>query len=496
MEARPPQATPSATGAYEVLHPLGAGAFGQVFKGVRKISGDVVAIKVINLEEADDEIETIQQEIAVLAQCQSPYVTKYIESFVHGPDLWIVMEFLAGGSVASVLATRRLEEVHIATICRGMLLSLEYLHTQGKLHRDIKAANVLLAESGEVKLADFGVSGQLVSTASKRNTLVGTPYWMAPEVIQGCDYDQTADMWSLGITAYEMATGKPPNHKEHAMRALFLIPRNDPPRLKGRDWSEVFKDFVAACLQKDPRQRPSATAMLQSHAFVRDANPCSTLRAIIPRVPHTPSTTPPRTPPHSSSGAMALTPPEAVELPAPADVVALAAASAMSAGQTQIAAPVWDFGGLAFAPRPIADSAKGDATTAFPTAQPHAHQNLEQNHRVELASAGPAVGMAAVGHRDEIATLAAVAEALTQLRSDGCPTAPLDALTAAFAAVERERPGAATDLIAGSIATAGAQAPARTCNAGPLRPPTHAELGASDVSTYLEARWRSRYGDV
>jgi serine/threonine-protein kinase 24/25/MST4 len=270
-------AQPKVVGEYDVFELIGRGSFGHVYRAVRRDSGATVAIKTVNLEEAEEEIETIQQEIALLSQCKSPHVTQYIESFVHGSDLWIVMEYLAGGSIADILEAQeqeqvQLTELQIATICRAMLQSLEYLHTQDKLHRDIKAANVLLSADGRVKLADFGVSGQLYSTASKRNTVVGTPYWMAPEVIQGEPYDQSADIWSLGITAYEMATGKPPYYKLHAMRALFLIPTKDPPRLDetSGDWSDVFCSFVSACLQKEPSKRPSAIA-LRSHPFIQAA---------------------------------------------------------------------------------------------------------------------------------------------------------------------------------------------------------------------------------
>eukprot|EP01047_Picozoa_sp_COSAG01_P026777 COSAG01_NODE_1737_length_9362_cov_165.799309_6_plen_519_part_00 len=255
---------------YEMCELIGRGAFGTVHRGIRQDTGDAVAIKTINLEEADEEIETIQQEIALLATCKSPYVTQYIESFVRGPDLWVVMEYLGGGSVADVMKAQQLTELQIAAVCLGTLRSLEYLHTQDKLHRDIKAANILLSTAGEVKLADFGVSGQLRSTASKRNTFVGTPYWMAPEVIQGEPYDQSADIWSLGITAHEMATGRPPHWDLHAMRALFVIPRDEAPCLEGTQWSEHFKVFASACLQKDPLKRPTASSLLK-HPFIQSA---------------------------------------------------------------------------------------------------------------------------------------------------------------------------------------------------------------------------------
>ena len=275
---RAPAPPPARTvGNYELHELIGHGSFGHVYRGVQRDSGALVAIKTINLEEADEEIETIQQEIALLSQCQSPHVTQYIESFVHGPDLWIVMEYLAGGSIADILeAQARLSEPQIATVCHAMLRSLEYLHTQDKLHRDIKAANVLLSAEGRVKLADFGVSGQLSSTASKRNTIVGTPYWMAPEVITGEPYDQSADIWSLGITAYEMATGRPPYYSLHAMRALFLIPTNEPPRLEEGHWSEHFRSFMASCLQKEASARPSATALCD-HPFIAGALDSSAL---------------------------------------------------------------------------------------------------------------------------------------------------------------------------------------------------------------------------
>ncbi|KAK5173414.1 serine/threonine protein kinase, STE, PAK/STE20 [Saxophila tyrrhenica] len=260
---------------------IGGGSFGKVYKGVDKRTGQSVAIKIIDVENADDEVDDIIQEISILAGLKSPYVTQYYGSYLKGSDLWIIMEYCSGGSCGDMLKPRVLEEDYICIIVRELLMGLEYLHSDGKLHRDIKAANILLGANGQVKLADFGVSGQLTATMTKKNTFVGTPFWMAPEVIKQSGYDHKADIWSLGITALELALGEPPYSDIHPMKVLFLIPKNPAPVLDG-NFSKDFKDFVGRCLRKEPKERPSARDLLK-HPWVRKAKRTAYLTELIER---------------------------------------------------------------------------------------------------------------------------------------------------------------------------------------------------------------------
>lgn len=266
---------------YALLTRVGRGATGEVFKALDLTNRDIVAVKLVDLEDAEDDVADIQREITVLAQCASPFVTKYLAStLVPGTSkLAIVMEYMAGGSARHVVDESAaksengggLGEGEISFITRDVLRALAYLHDEGKIHRDVKAANVLLTADAEARLADFGVSGQMTHTlGARRKTFTGTPFWMAPEVIQGGEgYDEKADIWSLGITCYELALGAAPHSDLHPMRVLFVIPKQDPPRLPedGR-FSADFRDFVAKCLQKDAKARPSAEELLD-HPFVQ-----------------------------------------------------------------------------------------------------------------------------------------------------------------------------------------------------------------------------------
>jgi len=265
---------------------IGTGSFGTVFKAIHKPSQTPCAIKRIDLESSDDEIEEIQKEIAILSECNNHFITRYYGCFMREFELSIVMEYLGAGSCLDLIKDLRpntLPESVIAEIMNQVVQGLAYLHQSGKIHRDIKAANVLISETGEVKIADFGVAAQLSNHMSRRNTFVGTPFWMAPEVINEQDYSYNADIWSLGITAMELAYGRPPWSHLHPMKALFTIPRSDPPRLDQK-FSPEFQDFVATCLQMEPRNRGLITS-LAKHPFLERRNRQELMKLLPQRVP-------------------------------------------------------------------------------------------------------------------------------------------------------------------------------------------------------------------
>ena len=210
------------TALLELQEKVGEGSYGSVYRATYLRTGKDVAVKILP---ADSDMAPLQREIMILKQCNSPHIVRYFGTYVKDTDLWISMEYCNAGSVSDLMeaAGITLAEAHIAAICRSALRGLEYLHAQRKIHRDIKAANIMLNDLGEAKLADFGVAARYSSTHSKRNTVVGTPFWMAPEVIQMTDYDGLADIWSLGITVIEMAEGAPPRADMHPFRAIFQV---------------------------------------------------------------------------------------------------------------------------------------------------------------------------------------------------------------------------------------------------------------------------------
>lgn len=255
---------------FDYIKEIDRGASSTVYHGFDKDEQKDVAIKIINIEHQDP--QTIHNEIQILSRNTCPQVTSYYFSFVVSSELWIIMEFLSCGSLFRLLKKcKTVPEKFIPYILKQLLLALKYLHQEKQIHRDVKCSNLFVHHDGTVKLGDFGVTGQLGHTSDKKNTIIGTSYWMAPEVITQSSYDQFADIWSLGITAIELALGKPP-HLDGSIKPLqviFIIPKSPPPTLEG-DFSDSMKDFVRLCLNKDPQKRSTAAELLE-HEFVANA---------------------------------------------------------------------------------------------------------------------------------------------------------------------------------------------------------------------------------
>lgn len=267
---------------------IGRGAFGAVYRGTHVPSGAPVALKVVDLDTPDDDVSEIQREVALLSELRDARmrnVVQYWGCWLQGASLWIAMDFAEGGSMRTLMKAGPITERHAAVVAREMLVALDYLHNAGIIHRDIKAANILVMRSGQVILCDFGVATSFVSggTHGKRTTIVGTPYWMAPEVIrEGKAYDYKADIWSFGITMYEMVTGNPPYSDMDQQSVIHLIPKSQPPRLPEGDYSPGLREFVASCLDEQPQDRLSA-ADLSRTRWIRGAlrMPVSCLRELL-----------------------------------------------------------------------------------------------------------------------------------------------------------------------------------------------------------------------
>jgi serine/threonine protein kinase len=256
---------------FQLLEKLGEGSYGTVHKGFHKASGKIVAVKIVPIK--NGEVASLRKEITILRQCRHPNIVGYIGSYIKDEDLWLIMEFCSAGSIADIIKITKkpFSEPQIASVCQAVLRGLEYLHDSKKIHRDVKAGNILLDNRGIAKLADFGVSAQLGNSCSKKNSTIGSPYWMSPEVIARSEYDRKTDIWSLGITAIEMAESEPPYSHIHPIRAMFVIPKNPAQSLTEPEiWSSEFNDFVTRCLRINPNERPSSKELLL-HPFIRRA---------------------------------------------------------------------------------------------------------------------------------------------------------------------------------------------------------------------------------
>ncbi|XP_029004562.1 STE20-like kinase b isoform X2 [Betta splendens] len=272
---------------WEMIGELGDGAFGKVFKAQNKQTGVLAAAKVIDTK-TEEELEDYMVEIDILASCDHQNIVKLLDAFYYESKLWILIEFCAGGAVDAVMLEleRALTEPQIRVVCKQTLQALIYLHDNKIIHRDLKAGNILLTLDGDVKLADFGVSAKNTKTLQRRDSFIGTPYWMAPEVVM-CEtskdrpYDYKADIWSLGVTLIELAQVEPPNHEMNPMRVLLKIAKSDPPTLmQPSRWSPEFSDFLKRCLDKNVDNRWSAAQLLQ-HSFVSSVKDNKPLRDLI-----------------------------------------------------------------------------------------------------------------------------------------------------------------------------------------------------------------------
>ncbi|KAJ2008529.1 hypothetical protein GGI02_000441 [Coemansia sp. RSA 2322] len=259
---------------------IGQGASGGVYTAQPVGSPNIVAIKQMNLEKQPKK-ELIINEILVMRESKHKNIVNFIDSFLHRGDLWVVMEYMEGGSLTDVVTNNLMTEGQIATVCRETLEGLEHLHAKGVIHRDIKSDNVLLSMNGDIKLTDFGFCAQLTESMAKRTTMVGTPYWMSPEVVMRKEYGPKVDVWSLGIMAIEMVEGEPPYLNENPLRALYLIATTGTPKIQNPETlSPIFRDFLAQALDVHAESRPDATELLR-HPFLQKADPLRSLAPLI-----------------------------------------------------------------------------------------------------------------------------------------------------------------------------------------------------------------------